>query len=90
MDDLDLDRMIKKLRQLHRLKQQLLTRSLAINNTWISHTVARYHPKTDITHYYTYAKWEAVEPIFQCKPKRDLTVDLNVEEQKYTRHIKQH
>ena len=88
MDDLDLDRTIKKLQQLYRLKQQLSTRSLALNNTWISqYTVARYYPKTDITHYYTYAKWEAVEPIFECKPKRNhTTVDLHIGEQKYTRH----
>jgi hypothetical protein len=88
MNNSDLDRTIKKLRQLDRLSQKLSTMCLAPKNTWISqYTVPRYYPKTDTTHYYTYAKWESIEPIFECKPKRNYaTVDLNIEEQKYTRH----
>jgi hypothetical protein len=65
----------------------LLTKSLALKNTWISqYTIRKHYTETDTIHYYTYAKWEAVEPIFECKPKRNYaTIDLN-EEQKYTRH----
>jgi hypothetical protein len=88
MSNFDLDRAIRKLRQLDRLKQKLSTVYLAPKNTWISqYTIRKHYEETDTIYYYTYAKWESVEPIFECKPKRDYaTVDLNVEEKKYTRH----
>lgn len=88
MSNFDLDRVIRKLRQLDRLKQKLSTVYLAPKNTWISqYTIRKHYEETDTIHYYTYAKWESVEPIFECKPKRNYaTVDLNIEEKKYTRH----
>jgi hypothetical protein len=93
MSDFDLNRAIRKIRQLHRLKEKFSTMYLAPKNTWISqYTIRRYYPESETTHYYTYAKWESVEPIFICRPKHNLAVvDLNIEDSsvkklKYTRH----
>ena len=93
MTKLDISYAIKKIQQLHRLQQQLSASPLAPKNTWISqYTVEKYYEETRITHYYTYAKWESREPIFECNPKpknkadRDNAQPPNTEDIKYTRH----
>ena len=93
MSDSDPDRTVKKIRQLYRLRNKLSTMNMAPNNVWIQqYTVPRYYPKSDTTYYYTYAKWEASEPIFECRPKgyslkHLIDQNLNCDRpKKYTKH----
>ena len=93
MTNLNPEHTVRKIHQLHRLRNKLLAMSMAPKNVWIQqYTVPKYYPKSDITHYYTYAKWEASEPIFECRPKGDLvTYLLNKNSdcerpKKYTKH----
>ena len=77
---LDLETLIKKIIKLQRLREKLLTKNLALKDTWIQqYTVIKTYPDSPIVNSYTYAKWEAAEPIFKCKLKKNKL-------KKYTKH----
>jgi hypothetical protein len=88
MDNSNPELILKKIYQLYRLRDKLSTMDLAPKNIWIQqYTIVRGYE------YYTYAKWEAAEPIFECAPSKlrkymeykDPTLALK-RLVKYTRH----
>jgi hypothetical protein len=79
----DIDRIHAKISQLYRLRDRLSLRPLAPSNIWISqYNITREYPNSKMAHTYTYAKWEALTPIFERKQKNKK--DNNVK--KYTKH----
>jgi hypothetical protein len=79
----EIDRIHAKINQLYRLRERLLLMPLAPPNIWISqYKITREYPGSTMAHTYTYAKWEALEPIFERK-KQD---KINNKASKYTKH----
>jgi hypothetical protein len=79
----DIDRIHAKINQLYRLRKRLLLRPLAPPDIWISqYKITREYPNSKMAHTYTYAKWEALTPIFKRK-KQD---KIDSKASKYTKH----
>jgi hypothetical protein len=79
----NIDRIHAKINQLYRLRERLLLVPLAPPNIWISqYKISREYPDSTVVHTYIYAKWEALEPIFERK-KQD---KINSKASKYTKH----
>jgi hypothetical protein len=79
----DIDRIHAKINQLYRLRERLLLRPLAPPNIWISqYKITREYPNSTIAHTYTYAKWEALTPIFKRKKQNK----INNKASEYTKH----
>jgi hypothetical protein len=79
----DIDRIHAKINQLYRLRERLLLRPLAPPNIWISqYKITREYPNSKIAHTYTYAKWEALTPIFKRKKQNK----INNKASEYTKH----
>jgi hypothetical protein len=79
----DINRIHAKINQLYRLRDRLLSRPLAPPDIWISqYKITREYPNSKMAHTYTYAKWEALTPIFKRK-KQD---KIDSKASKYTKH----
>jgi hypothetical protein len=79
----NIDRIHAKINQLYRLRERLLLVPLAPPNIWISqYKITREYPGSTMAHTYTYAKWEALTPIF--KRKKQNKIDSKAS--KYTKH----
>lgn len=62
---------ITQLQQLEEIRQQLENEPLAPPGAWIhEYNVRKFYPSSKTTHTYTYAKWQANEPIFLRNPKK--------------------
>jgi hypothetical protein len=79
----NIDHIHAKINQLYRLRDRLLSRPLAPPDIWISqYKITREYPNSKMAHTYTYAKWEALTPIFKRK-KQD---KIDSKASKYTKH----
>ncbi|WP_461947671.1 hypothetical protein [Nostoc sp.] len=65
-----IDQIIEKLHQLKEIRQQLVNAPMSEPGAWIhQYEVRKRYKKGGDIYTYTYAKWQATEPIFKRNPK---------------------
>jgi hypothetical protein len=86
MTDINVDRLIVKVKQLGKLREKLLQKDLAPQGAWIhQYQVHRVYP-SGYEATYTYAKWQADKPIFKRNPKKNARPLKRGKHKQYTSH----
>jgi len=70
MERVNIEKLIDQIFDLQKLREELLAGPLAPAGTWIHHYTIWRVFSSGAKHWYTYAKWQAHEPIFRRNPKR--------------------
>ena len=86
MTDINVNRLIVKVKQLGKLREKLLQKDLAPQGAWIhQYQVHRVYP-SGYEATYTYAKWQADKPIFKRNPKKNARPLKRGKDKEYTNH----
>jgi hypothetical protein len=86
MADIDVDDLIKKLKQLKKLREKLLKSDLSPEGAWIHHYQIHRNYPSGCSATYTYAKWQADKPIFKRNPKKNARLVKPGKSKEYTNH----
>ena len=87
MADTDVDDLIKKLKQLKKLREKLLKSDLSPEGAWIHHYQIHRNYPSGYSATYTYAKWQADKPIFKRNPKKNARPVKRGKNEEYTNHL---
>jgi len=83
--EIDSQKIIERIHQLEKLREELLAGDLSPEGAWIhEYVVYRFYTGSGTFHWYRYAKWQAHEPIFIRNPKGKQKKPLK--EPGYTKH----
>jgi hypothetical protein len=86
MTDINIDEIIKKIKYLKALREELLQKDLAPQGAWIHQYQVHCSYPNGHEATYTYAKWQADKPIFKRNPKKNARPLKCGKDKEYTTH----
>jgi len=87
MNEIDVETLIERIRQLQHIPEELLVAKLSPEGAWIhEYEVKRLYRGSGNLEGYRYAKWQAHEPIFQRQPKRSKRLANSDQHPGFTKH----